>query len=177
MTATIQDRPQVRGRSRLRPGRIVAMLAALALIALGWTYLAPTELGGSASYVITDGTSMLPKFHADGLVITRARDSYHVGEIVAYHNKELQRVVMHRIVAIDGDHYVFKGDNNDFVDHYHPTKSELVGQEWVYWPGGGKYLGYVHSPLTFAVVIALITLWAFRPKRQSRRQRRRHHAR
>lgn len=82
---------------------------------------------------------------------------------------------MHRIVALDGDRYVFKGDNNDYPDAYHATKADIVGAEWIYWPGGGRYLNDLRNPLTFAVLIGLITLFAFRPSRPSRR-RRRHHA-
>lgn len=116
----------------------------------------PTALGGPASYVVTDGTSMLPHFKADGLVVTRAQDSYHVGEVVAYHNRQLHVVVMHRIVARDGNRFVFKGDNNNFRDLYHPTRADLVGKEWVYIPAGGRYLQWLRSPLVFALLLGLM---------------------
>lgn len=118
---------------------------------------------------------MLPHFHAGGLVITKERSSYHVGEVVAYHNSELHAVVMHRIVAIDGDRYVFKGDNNDFRDSYHPTASQLVGQEWIYWPSGGKYLHLLRTPFLFAILMAFLGVIAFRPEHSKIRRRRRHH--
>ena len=41
---------------------------------------------------------------------------YKVGDIVAYRSTMLHIVVLHRIIAVKGDRYVFKGDNNDFVD-------------------------------------------------------------
>ena len=118
---------------------------------------------------------MLPHYRAGGLVIIRSESSYSVGEVVAYHNRQFHEVVMHRIVALDGDRYVFKGDNNPGADQYHATKSDLVGRETVYWPGGGRYLNILRNPITFAVIIGLITLIAFRPERRSRR-RRKHHA-
>jgi signal peptidase I len=142
---------------------------------LAWRTIAPVQVGGSASYVITDGISMLPKFVGDGLVITRAEGNYHVGEVAAYHNADLKAVVMHRIVALEGNRYVFKGDNNDFSDQYHPTKADLVGKEWVYWPGAGRYLKLLREPLNFAIVIGIVALLSLRMPRQSRR-RRRHHA-
>jgi signal peptidase I len=171
---------------RGRKGRLFGSLTVRALlactvvgaIAIGWFTLAPTVIGGPTSYVVVEGTSMLPHFRADGLVLTRSAPSYHVGEVVAYHNHELHAVVMHRIVARDGNRYVFEGDNNNFRDRYHPTKGDLVGQEWVYWPGAGEYLKAVRSPVTFGVIMAILALiasTAFTPT--SKRKRRRHHAR
>lgn len=120
---------------------------------------------------------MLPHFHENGLVITREQQSYHIGEVVAYHNKRLHTVVMHRIVARDGSRYVFKGDNNDFQDHYHPTRDDLVGAEWIYWPDGGRYLAMLRQPAAFGVILGLLGLFAiksFMPVRV-RNRRRRHH--
>lgn len=147
---------------------VSGLVAACALI-----LFLPVSFGGPASYVVTDGVSMLPRFKADGLVITRSESSYHVGEVVAYHNHQLGKVVMHRIVRMDGERYVFKGDNNDFADQYHAKRSDLVGKEWVYWPGGGRYLKMLRSPLTFAIVIAAITLLAFLTPQRNRHRRRR----
>lgn len=156
--------------------KTLAFLASAAVLALGWTVLGPTSVGGQASYVVTDGISMLPHFRADGLVITRVRDSYALGDVVAYHNAQLHAVVMHRIVGRDGDRFIMKGDNNDFYDSYHPTGGDIVGQEWVYVPRVGQYFRWLRKPVTFGVLIGLLTLIAVRVPRHSRR-RRRHHAR
>lgn len=171
----LSDRAAIASLSRIRSG--VCLLAGLAVAALAWAFLAPVAVGGPTSYVVTDGVSMLPRFHANGLVITHSESNYSVGEVVAYHNQQLHTVVMHRIVARDGNRYIFKGDNNGFRDSYHPTKAELVGEEWIYWPGAGRYLTFLRSPLTFAIVIAVVALISFRPESESRRQRRRRHAR
>ena len=80
---------------------------------------------------------MEPSFHAGDLGLVRPADHYRVGEIVAYHSTLLHVVVLHRIIAIHGDHYVFKGDNNNFVDPTRPTRSALVGALWVHVPDGG----------------------------------------
>ena len=178
LSATSAGPTSLRPRSRwavvvAAPLRLLVMLAVLVT---AWVALAPTAVGGAASYVVTDGISMLPHFVANGLVITRTEDRYHLGEVVAYHNKQLHAVVMHRIVARDGKRFVFKGDNNDYADQYHPTKSELVGKEWVYWPGAGRYLLMLRNPWTFAVIIGGITMLAFAGSGRSRR-RRHHHAR
>lgn len=143
----------------------------LAVLGIGWMFFGPTALGGPANYVVTDGTSMLPHFRADGLVVTRAQEHYRVGEVVAYHNLRLHRVVMHRIVARDGDRYVFQGDNNDFRDVYHPTRSDLIGQEWLYWPGGGRFFDYLRTPVVFGILlggIGLVVGAALIPAQQKR---------
>ncbi len=144
------------------------------IAAIVWVQCGPTGLGGRASYVITDGTSMLPNFRADGLVITHDEGSYSVGEVVAYHNRQLGAVVMHKIVGRDGNRYVFKGDNNDFRDSYHPTKAELVGKEWIYLPGLGRYLLILRDPWLFAVAVALVALVSLRSPVRSRRKRHGH---
>ena len=164
------------GVGRALTSRVVATLTLVALVATAWLAFAPTAIGGPASYVVTDGVSMLPRFHGDGIVVTQRQAQYHVGEVVAYHNEQLHAVVMHRIVGRDGRRFVFKGDNNDYADQYHPTKAELVGKEWVYWPGAGRYLLMLRNPWTFAVIIGGITMLAFAGSGRSRR-RRHHHAR
>jgi signal peptidase I len=167
-------RGSVSRRQRLRGAP--SALVAVAVVAIGWFVFAPVAIGGPTSYVVTDGISMLPHFKANGLVLTRAEGSYHVGEVAAYHNLDLHAVVMHRIVAIDGDRYVFKGDNNSFQDSYHPTKSQIVGKESEYIPNVGSVLSFLRKPFTFGLIIGLlgvIAASAYMPS-QSRRRRRRH---
>ncbi|HEY7951412.1 MAG TPA: signal peptidase I, partial [Solirubrobacteraceae bacterium] len=122
--------------------------SSLGLIALAclWFYLAPTGLGGSTSYVVTDGISMQPRFHSGDLALVRSRGTYNVGEIVAYNSRTFHTIVLHRIVARAGDRYVFKGDNNNFVDFEHPARSQLIGALWLHIPGMGARLQSLRSP-------------------------------
>jgi signal peptidase I len=156
-----------------------AGLVAAATLAIGWLVFAPVAIGGPASYVVTDGTSMLPHFRANGLVLTRSEPTYHVGEVAAYHSHTLHAVVMHRIVGIDGDRYVFEGDNNDFRDSYRPTKSQIIGKEWLYVPHAGSALTFIRTPTTFAIVFGLLGIFgarAYLPVQNKRRRRRHGHA-
>ena len=158
--------------------RIGFTLLACAVLAIGWWRFGPTTLGGSASYVVTSGQSMMPHIRPDGLVITRAESDYRVGDIVAYHNRQLHEVVLHRIVARDGTRYIFKGDNNQSADQYHPIGADLIGKKWVYWAGGGKYMDILRAPLGFGVVLAFIGLLvgrAFVSPAPPRRRRRHGH--
>jgi hypothetical protein len=107
------------------------------------------------------------------LVLLRHESSYHAGEVAEYHNAQLGVTVMHRIVAIDDDHYVFKGDNNDFTDTYEPTAGQIVGAEWIHLAGRGNILLALRVPVIGAVVLGLMWLFVFLPRPGSRRKRRR----
>ena len=133
------------------------LATALGLIVMGclWFYFAPIPLGGSTSYVVTHGISMEPRFHTGDLAIVRGEPSYHVGEIVAYHNKMLHTVVLHRIVGREGGRYIFKGDNNNFIDPERPRASQLIGALWIHIAGGGKRLQSLKSPLRAGLLVAL----------------------
>jgi signal peptidase I len=164
----------------MRPRRIRKLLStALVLLVLGaaWFYLAPVQLGGSTTYVVTHGVSMEPRFHTGDLAIVRSKSSYHVGEIVAYHNNMLHTIVLHRIIGHEGDRYIFKGDNNDFIDPEHPLASQLIGALWVHIPGAGVRLQSIRSPAVMGglifVGILLLTGGAFTQRRGRRRRQQR----
>jgi signal peptidase I len=131
--------------------------SALGLIVLGclWFWFAPVGLGGSTSYVVTHGVSMEPRFHTGDLAIVRSQSSYHVGEVVAYDNKMLHTIVLHRIVGRAGARYIFKGDNNNFVDFEHPAASQLIGGLWLHVPGVGATLQSIGSPALIGVFVAV----------------------
>lgn len=171
--------PARRGRSgvRARAGHVLVVMVAAGVVAFGWKLAAPLSIGGRASYVITDGISMLPHMRTGGLAITEREASYHVGEVAAYHNKQLGVVVLHRIIGRNGGRYVFKGDNNDFIDNYHPTQAEIVGARVLYIPRLGHYLMELRQPIVAAVLLGLAGMFAVGGERLSRRRRRRaHHA-
>lgn len=145
---------------RLKKVAAVALCAAAAFAA--WTYLAPPQVGGSTSFAIVDGASMVPTFHRDDLVLLRGARTYRVGDIVAYHSSLIHRVVLHRIVAIHGGRYTFKGDNNSFLDPEQPARSELIGKRWVMIPGAGRVVGVLRTPLVAAAFAAvLVVLFGF----------------
>ncbi|SDF94851.1 signal peptidase I [Blastococcus aurantiacus] len=142
---------------------VVALV--LAAVWLFW----PVQLGGATVYVTTHGVSMEPGFSTGDLAVLRPADAYEVGDVVAYHSGTLDTVVMHRIVAVDGDRFVLQGDNNDWLDEDRPTSDELLGRLFRQVPQGGKVLAAIASPwsltLIGAVVVGLVgTGTARRPK-------------
>lgn len=147
------------------------------LAGTAWFYLAPPLLGGSTSYVVTHGVSMEPRFKTGDLALVTPSPRYKVGDVVAYHSSLLHIVVLHRIYAIHDGHYTFKGDNNDFLDPAHPTRSALIGKLWLHFPHGGVFLTSLHTPITAGVLIGvigmlLLTGSATKRGRRDRRRRR-----
>jgi len=143
--------------------------------AVAWLVLAPTGLGGSTNYVTTSGDSMAPRFQTGDLALIRPADRYRVGEVVAYRSGVLRTVVLHRIIGRDGGRYVFKGDNNDFIDPTRPGRDELIGRLWLRVPRGGLVLGWLRMPVVVAVLggAAALLLLLGAGRRRRRRDRRR----
>lgn len=135
-----------------------ALLTGVLLVAVGmlWLWLAPPQLGGSTSYVITHGVSMEPRFHTGDLALVRPASNYQVGDVVAYRSSAVNEVVLHRIVAIRNGRYTFKGDNNSFLDPVQPSRSQLVGKLWLHMARGGSILNVLHAPVTAAMLFGLV---------------------
>lgn len=159
---------------RHHPTKLIAGLAAVAVLATVGLFFAPTQVGGSTIYTATVGDSMQPRFHQGDLALLRPGSDYRVGDIVLYESPVFHRPVMHRIIAIQGGHYFFKGDHNHFVDPGYAVRSELLGKLWFHVPRAGALLGWFGAPAhaallaAFAVLTLLLT-W-IRPARQRRRR-------
>jgi signal peptidase I len=134
-----------------------------------WIFLAPTGVGGSTSYVTTHGASMAPRFKTGDLALVRRSDHYRVGQVVAYRSSVLRTVVMHRIIAREGDRYVFKGDANHFVDPGPPARSQLIGALWVRVPAGGRVLAWLRLPAVAGAFAAAVLLLSLRSNPGGRR--------
>src|ERR1700712_5846798 len=132
--------------------RVASTSAVAALVLAAAWLLWPIGMGGDTVYVTTHGISMQPRFHTGDLAILRAADHYSVGDVVAYRSSTLKTTVMHRIVALDGQRFVFKGDNNSWRDPDHPTQDLLLGKLWLRVPQGGKALAASKSPLGMIVL-------------------------
>jgi signal peptidase I len=162
-----------------RPKKLRSRLVAAALLLLAtaaFAALAPTTIGGSASYVTTRGVSMEPRFHTGDMAVIRRAGRYRVGDVVAYHSTTLHTVVMHRIIARSGERYVFKGDNNNFVDPDRPDRGELIGKLWLRVPRAGGVSDTLHTPAITALLSATafaLLLFLGTGRRHRRRDRRR----
>ncbi len=111
-----------------------------------WFTFAPVQFGGRASYIMIAGASMEPSLHYGDLVIAREERTYEVGDVVTYRHPTIGPVI-HRIIERTGDTFNFKGDNNDWIDSYEPTSSELIGKSWIHIPGAANVILKLRSSL------------------------------
>jgi signal peptidase I len=133
----------------------------------------PAGWGGPFAYVTTHGISMEPRFHTGDLAVVHPESSYRVGDVIAYHNRMLHTVVLHRIVAISKGHYTFKGDNNSWLDAERPVRSQLIGKLVVRVPQGGAWLHRLTSPpLLGLCAFGLLGAGGITASRRRRRRRR-----
>jgi signal peptidase I len=145
--------------------------AAVALAGASWLW--PVAAGGQTAFVATHGISMEPRFHKGDLAVLHATDRYRVGDVVAYHSAQLKTVVMHRIVARQGSGFVFKGDNNSFLDPDHPVQAQLIGKLALRIPQGGLWVHRLTGPSVTAGIVFLLLITAGGSAARKRPNRRR----
>lgn len=136
------------------PTVISNLLLAIGLV-FAWVFLAPTKIGGGASYVMVQGHSMEPKFQSGDLALVRKASSYQIGDIVTYWDESMAAYTIHRIIDIKQDRYVLQGDNNSWIDPVYPSQEEIIGKLWIHIPRLGKAVEWLRSPANFALVMGL----------------------
>lgn len=121
------------------------------LTIIAWHWFAPLEFGGQTAYVIVDGISMEPNLHRGDLVVIRRQAHYEVGDVVAYQNPIVDKVI-HRIIGRNGGRYILQGDNNHWRDSYQPTIEDIIGKRWFHISGAGNIFLWFRRPLGFALL-------------------------
>ena len=99
---------------------------------------------------------MEPDFHPGDLVLARTESTYGVGDAVIYRNAEMDSFVFHRIIGLELDRFVLKGDNNSWLDSYQPVQDEIVGKLWLHIPKFGKAIEWVRMPIHMSLTIGLL---------------------
>src|SRR6185436_13380708 len=76
----------------------------------------------------------------------------------------------------DGDRFIFKGDNNSWIDDYHPTQDALIGKLWIHLPTAGVLVEQLRIPRNMAALVAVMGVMVMttgtrnvgrRPRRQA----------
>lgn len=125
----------------------------LMAIILFWVFLAPTTVGGNSEYLIITGNSMAPEFNVGDLVIIQPKAEYHVNDIIAFSDPNLNKTIFHRIIEADLDHFKLKGDNNTWVDSFQPQYSDIIGRLWLHIPKVGAWFSWFRTPVVLSITI------------------------
>jgi signal peptidase I len=153
-------------------------LLSSALLLIGmiavWAVFAPVQFGGQVAYVMVNGNSMEPLYHLGDLVIVQRASEYQVGDIVTYRNPYIGPVI-HRIVGVQGEQFILKGDHNTWTDSFLPGRTDIVGKAWIHLPGAGKVIGVIRQPWLLSILVGLASaalLFSLIPAKGEKRLRR-----
>lgn len=142
-----------------------------ALIIAGIVFLWPERLGGSTNIVVVRGTSMMPVYDLNDIVVARGADSYDIGDIVVFSVPEgvgKGMLVIHRLIGKRADGtWITQGDNRDTPDQFLLHDDDLHGKPLLRVPKAGRLLGVVSNVYVISVafgLLAIVLLWPKRPQ-------------
>lgn len=125
------------------------------------------KIFGFGQVIVISG-SMEPAISAGDLLIIREQSQYQVDDIVTY--EWGNSLCTHRIVSIEGDQMITKGDANNTVDE--PTPIVLINGKVVFSiPGFGNFILFLKTPFGLLLIaltaIALVEVPNLLNKRKS----------
>ncbi len=104
------------------------------------------------SAVVLSG-SMEPELPVGALLIIHREDNYKVGEIVTYED-EYGNLVTHRLVSLENEEAVTKGDANNTEDAPFPV-SQIYGKVKAVLPGVGSTILWLKTPLGICTILLI----------------------
>lgn len=144
--------------------RVVAWLIVVALLAGWWTFLRPSSMGGPLTIITVTGESMEPGLHTGDVAVMYHRDSYDVGDVVAFRSTTPDAsgkgpYVIHRIAGGNGeDGFLMRGDNNDWDDPWTPTADEVAGEMQYSLSNVGAAMRWISQPFHLAALMASVMI-------------------
>lgn len=116
---------------------------------------------GYGMAVVMSG-SMRPALSIDDLIIVRKTEELSVDDIVVF--QDVSSLVVHRIVDIEGDTIITKGDANNIADK--PVEVSQVKGKVIYaLPMAGKIVNFLETPIGIALVIVFAIVLLEIPRR------------
>lgn len=95
--------------------------------------------------------SMEPVFSPGDLLIYREEDFYEPGDVIIFRHDGA--LVTHRIIGLDGEKFVTRGDANNTADQDHVAPSEVEGRMVGILRGVGNLFLFFRSPLGILLLI------------------------
>jgi signal peptidase len=145
--------------------RDTPLLLGLALFVAWFVLLRPTTLGGPASYLWVNGTSMVPTLASGDLAVVRESGVYAPGDIIGFRVPEGEpgagALVIHRIVGGSASGgFVTQGDDKPIPDRWRPTGEDVVGSVWFVLPGAGPAVSWIRQPAVVGSLAAALVVFS-----------------
>lgn len=124
----------------------------------------PMPFGFGASVVLSG--SMEPSLKVNDLVFVIETDDYQVDDIVVYQNSS--ELIIHRIVSVDGDQVITKGDANPVSDD--PIRMDAIKGRYSFrLPYIGLLFRFIKTLPGTLLILALIVYLMYRSRKKERR--------
>lgn len=125
----------------------------------------PMPFGYGAAVVLSG--SMEPEMSRGDLIVVKQTDSFSERDVVVFQDKG--SLVVHRIITIDGDAVITKGDANNVADT--PiTVEDIKGTVVCTVPFVGTLIGYIKTPVGTIVVLVAALLLLELPRRAEKKK-------
>ena len=142
---------------------VLGILVCLLIIILGiQTYnklIVHDETAGILGYnyktVLTG--SMEPAIPVGSIVITKEKSSYEIEDIISFQEKG--SVITHRIISIDRERYITKGDANNVADTEEVQQKQILGKVILTIPLLGYLVMWLMSPVGIISLFIIIGIW------------------
>lgn len=124
-------------------------------VCLLWQFNGGTlKVNGYSLAVVLSG-SMEPELAVNDLVLVKEKDEYHASDIVVFRGQN--EFIVHRIIEIDGDVVITKGDANNKVDDS-ILVSDIEGAVIGYVPFIGLIIRIFKSPIVLLILALILVL-------------------
>lgn len=142
---------------------MLGILVCLLIIILGiQTYnklIVHDETAGILGYnyktVLTG--SMEPAIPVGSIVITKEQSSYEMEDIISF--QEEGAIITHRIISIDRERYITKGDANNVADTEEVQQKQILGKVILTIPLLGYLVMWLMSPFGIISLFIIIGIW------------------
>ncbi|RLI58244.1 MAG: signal peptidase I [Candidatus Thorarchaeota archaeon] len=151
--------------------KTLIVIVAVVGITIGSFGVFTIAMGTSSPLVVVTSDSMHPTLEVGHLLVLQAHapEDIHVGDIIVYNaDWHPEAPIVHRVIQIEqvgGEYrYYTKGDNNVPRDRYYRTYEDIVGVVVFAIPYVGYITLFLHEPIGFFTVLAILIVFLFVPE-------------
>jgi signal peptidase len=115
---------------------------------------------GNYKVLVVQSGSMEPAIKTGGIVVSKPQESYQVGDVISYLDRESKKNITHRIYSVEESaggvsSYITKGDANNAPDPQAITNDRIVGKVIFTLPYVGYAVDTVKKPYGFLAIIII----------------------